>query len=93
MIALGGVATGSINAKLHPMALPKTGGRGLTDAAFDIAMIIGINMLAEAVLDVNSVRNTENVTDKSVMRDKLAELPPIEMKNFPIASAKPVSNI
>jgi hypothetical protein len=93
MIALGGVATGNINAKLHPMALPRTGGRGLIDAAFDIAMIIGINMLAEAVLDVSSVRNTLNVTDKSVMRDKLAEFPPMEMKNFPMASAKPVSNI
>jgi hypothetical protein len=93
MIALGGVATGSIKAKLHPMALPRTGGRGLTDAALEIAMIIGINMLAEAVFDVSSVKNTLNVTDKSVMRDKLAELPPIEMKNSPMASAKPVSNI
>ena len=93
MMALGGVATGSINAKLHPMALPRTGGRGLIDAALDIAIIIGMSMLAEAVLEVTSVRNTLNVTDKSVMRVKLAELPPMEMKNFPMASAKPVSNI
>jgi hypothetical protein len=93
MIALGGVATGNIKAKLHPMALPRTGGRGLIEAAFEIAMIIGISMLAEAVLEVSSVRNTLNVTDKSVMRVKLAELPPMEMKNFPMASAKPVSNI
>ena len=93
MIALGGVATGSMKAKLQPIALPSTGGSGLTAAAFDMAMIIGINMLADAVLDVSSVRKTLNVTDRRVMIDRLAELPPMEMKNFPMASAKPVSNI
>jgi hypothetical protein len=93
MMALGGVATGSMKAKLHPIALPRTGGRGLMDAAFDMAMIMGINILAEAVLEVSSVKNTLNVTDKSVMIDRPAELPPIEMKNLPMASAKPVSNI
>jgi hypothetical protein len=93
MIALGGVATGSIKAKLHPMEAPRTGGRGLIDAAFDMAIMIGMIMLAEAVLEVSSVKNTLNVTDKSVMSVKLAESPPMEMKNFPMESAKPVSNI
>ena len=93
MIALGGVATGSIKAKLHPIALPRTGGIGLMDAALEIAIMIGIIMFAEAVLEVNSVRNTLKVTDRSVMSVKLAELPPMEINNFPIASARPVSNI
>ena len=48
MIALGGVATGSMKAKLHPIALPNTGGRGFTEAALDTAMIIGMIMFADA---------------------------------------------
>ncbi len=53
---LGGVATGSMNAKLQPMALPTTAGRGLIDAAFAMAMMIGMIIFAEAVLEVSSVR-------------------------------------
>ena len=45
-----------MKAKLQPIALPKTGGRGLIEAAFEMAMIMGIIMLAEAVLEVSSVR-------------------------------------
>lgn len=93
IMALGGVATGNIKAKLHPMALPKTGGRGSIEAAFEIAMIMGMSMFAEAVLEVTSVKKTLNVTDKNVIRVRLAEEPPMEMKNFPMASASPVSNI
>ena len=82
-----------MKAKLHPIALPRTGGRGLIEAALEMAMIIGIIMFADAVLEVNSVRKTLKVTDRSVISVKLAELPPMDMKNFPMASASPVSNI
>ena len=92
-MALGGVATGSMKAKLHPIALPKTGGTGFTDAALDTAMIIGMIMFADAVLDVTSVRNTLRATESKVIRVKLAASPPKEIKNVPMASARPVSNI
>lgn len=82
-----------MKAKLHPRAHPRTGGRGLIAAAWDTAMIMGIIMLAEAVLEVSSVIKTLKVTASSVIRPRLAELPPRDMKNFPIASANPVANI
>ena len=93
MIALGGVATGSIKAKLHPIDAPRTGGMGLIEDAVEMAIMIGIIILADAVLEVSSVKNTLNATDRRVMSVKLAESPPMEMKNFPMESAKPVSNI
>ena len=82
-----------MKAKLHPIALPKTGGRGFTAAALDTAMIIGMIIFADAVFDVISVRKTLRATERSVIKVRLAASPPREMKNVPIASAKPVSNI
>ena len=93
MIAFGGVATGSMKAKLHPMALPRTGGRGLIEAVLEIAIMMGIKMFADAVLEVNSVRNTLRATDRRVIKDRPAELPPREIKKWPIESASPDSNI
>ncbi|GAI91766.1 unnamed protein product [marine sediment metagenome] len=66
MIALGGVATGSMKAKLHPIELPRTGSKGLIDAACEIAIIIGIIILADAVLEVNSVRKTLKATERHI---------------------------
>ena len=75
IIALGGVATGSMKAKLQPIALPRTGGRGLIEAASEMAMIMGIIMLAEAVLEVSSVRYTLKAMERKVIRERLAVLP------------------
>jgi len=91
-MALGGVATGSMKAKLQPIALPKTGARGLIEAALEMAMMMGIIMFAEAVLEVTSVRKTLRVMERRVIRERLAVVPG-EMKNLPIESARPVSNI
>ena len=55
-MALGGVATGSMKAKLQPIALPRTGGRGLIEASRDMAIIMGMIIVAEAVFDVSSVK-------------------------------------
>lgn len=93
IIAFGGVATGSIKAKLQPIALPRTGGSGLIEAELEMAIIIGTIIFAEAVFDVNSVRYTLKAIERNVIRERLAALPPEEIKNLPMASARPVSNI
>ena len=92
IIALGGVATGSMKAKLQARALPITGGKGLMAAALVMAIIIGIIILAEAVLEVTSVSRILRLMARKVIRDKLAD-PPGETKNLPITSARPVLKI
>src|SRR3990172_5383001 len=54
-MALGGVETGSMNARLAPKVAPSAGGNGETPAACATAIATGTTMLAEAVLEVVSV--------------------------------------
>lgn len=50
-MALGGVETGSMKPKLAPKVAPNAGGSGLTPAEWAMAIITGMTMLAEAVLE------------------------------------------
>jgi len=54
-IAFGGVDTGSMNPKEAPKQAPNAGGKGLTPDDLEIAIIMGMTMLADAVLDVVSL--------------------------------------
>ena len=54
-MAFGGVDTGSIKPKDAPRQAPKAGGSGLTPDALENAIITGITILAEAVLEVVSL--------------------------------------
>lgn len=55
-IAFGGVATGSINALLHERAKTRAIGVGFNSCFILKAIIIGINIFADAVLEASSVK-------------------------------------
>lgn len=57
-MAFGGVATGNINAKEVAIVIGITNIRGEILRACATLIMIGINRVAVAVLDINSVRNT-----------------------------------
>lgn len=92
IMALGGVATGRRKAKLQAIAEAMTGGKGFMPEVFEMAMTMGMIMLAEAVLEVTSVKKTLRIMVTKVIRERLIDFPE-GIKKWPMASAKPVWKI
>src|SRR5512134_3967870 len=92
MIAFGGVDTGSMNPQLAPLVAPMAGGTGLTPAAWASAIITGMTMLADAVLDDVSLIRMAMKMAPSVMPQ--SEVAPLMLSRLvPMTSASFVWNI
>ena len=87
-IAFGGVATGSMNAQLAPIAAGTTSNSGSTPSAIATAASIGKNAAAVAVLLVTSVRNI--ITSSAIMNNSKNGRKLKNCSEFPIQSARPV---
>ena len=86
-IALGGVATGSINAQLAAKVIGMHNNSGETSSSSATAAITGRKVAAVATLEVSSVKNITNVVAPTTST-KIPR-PPSGVSELPNHSAKP----